>query len=74
MFRALIGAAALASAATGAAYAQTSGATGGLTVFGQPRDAYTIVIPTLGKDKLTVQREISSAAHVACRYAPTGRG
>jgi hypothetical protein len=73
MFRAAIGAAALlAAAATGAAHAQGFGAydSQGLTVYGQPRDAYVIRLATRGKDIPTLRREISEAAYVACRRAP----
>jgi hypothetical protein len=49
------------------AYGQDSG---GVTVYGQPRDAYIIRLDTRGKDIATVRREISWAAQTACRNAP----
>lgn len=72
MFRAAIGAAALiTAAAAGAAHAQGYASdTSGLTVYGQPRDAYVIRIPTRGKDIPTLRRQISDAAYVACWRAP----
>lgn len=70
MFRALIGAAALATLA-GAAHAQGYDAySDGLTVYGQPRDAYVIHLNTRGKDVPTIRREISWASAEACRKAP----
>ena len=70
MIRTLVAAGALAALA-GAAHAQGySSYDPGLTVYGQPRDAYVIRIDTRGKDDLTIRREITWAAYEACRLAP----
>ncbi len=42
----------------------------GLTVYGQPRDAYVIRLDTRGKDLPTIHREITFASYEACRNAP----
>jgi hypothetical protein len=72
MIRAMIGAAALVAAATGMAHAQGYAASdaAGVTVYGQPRDAYVIRLTTRGKDVPTIRREITWAANEACRKAP----
>lgn len=70
MIRTLLAAAALAGLA-GAAHAQGSYSdANGVTVYGQPRDAYIIRLDTRGKDVPTIRREITWAAYTACRNAP----
>jgi hypothetical protein len=81
MIRTLLAAAAVAALA-GAAHAQvvyepspaydqaSAYDPSGLTVYGQPRDAYIIRLDTRGKDAATVRREISWAAETACSRAP----
>lgn len=73
MIRTLLAAGALAATAiagAGAAQAQGFNDSNGVTVYGQPRDAYIIRLDTRGKDLPTIRREISWAAYTACRQAP----
>lgn len=69
MVKTLIIAAAVALGATGLAHGQAFTDRSGFTVYGQPRDAYTIRISTLGKDPSAIRREITDAAYTACRLA-----